>query len=470
MMRQTLVAAFTDLMRRHNERVFVLLLASLMLLRCGVARCPEGTQARFDQCIRAADGSDAAAQDAQPPHDGGRGNGDTTLSDADSACGVDRMWRDGRCVLREIYVDALDGNDAHEGTLQNPLKTFKRAVAVAVGGQVVNFEAREYATTRGDDFTLPVPDGVTLRTRPDSLTRARFSGDGVQSLTFAGRATLDFLELTEFKSVIATTDEQQLQRIAFVDVVDSLTVSGQARMRCDRCSISTTLTTMPAHRLPPLVLVKGSATLTLTRGSITGSDSAVRCEPPWRDLIDVIESGNLMLENQEVFHVTECGLNLKTQGKVRLVSSTLRSPCRTGLAMVWDEPEGRPLTRTLEIEDSTFHANVELLGSMHSVRVRKSEFRGRLAIFWATSGTYDFGLPHGTSVADVGWNAFELLTIHGGGISVSASGNQWRPSMQGADENGHYAPGDTQRVNAGEEVNGANFSLIGDGGPVELRF
>ena len=118
------------------------LAGGLLLVRCGVTSCPDGTVARADQCVRLsahADGGADASTDAGA--DGGDAGADGAGSSPDGSCDEDRFWSGERCALKELYVDGLDGDDAQEGTRQQPLKSFKQAMRVAVGGQIVNFEA-----------------------------------------------------------------------------------------------------------------------------------------------------------------------------------------------------------------------------------------------------------------------------------------------------------------------------------------
>jgi hypothetical protein len=159
------------------------LLASVVVQCRG--SCPEGSHARFDQCIRLSGRGDAGAdaslnatpreadaangaQDADAltsnvtsdaAADGMRTEASTNDGAGHAGCDVESMWRDGRCVLREVYVDAENGNDTNDGTLGSPLKTFKKAMSEAVEYQIFNFAPgcilRQKATrSRGSCVTV----------------------------------------------------------------------------------------------------------------------------------------------------------------------------------------------------------------------------------------------------------------------------------------------------------------------------
>jgi hypothetical protein len=64
--------------------------------------------------------------------------------------------------VAELFVDPIDGDDDAAGTEDAPLKTMRKALSIATGEQTIHLFAGAYDAASGEDFTTPIPDGVTI--------------------------------------------------------------------------------------------------------------------------------------------------------------------------------------------------------------------------------------------------------------------------------------------------------------------
>lgn len=420
-----------------------------LLVRCGSARCPEGTAARFDQCVRFSEDRDASTE---PPRD--------------RPCTAERMWSGDRCVLKDVYVDPANGDDsehADAGSLQRPLRTFQRAVSAAVEHQTIHFEPRVYATEAGHQFNAVVPNGVTLRTRAGRAGRAVFVANRLQSLVFAGNALLIGIELRRFDSPVrASSGNLQLTEVSVTEVVGDLEIAGSARLTCSDCRFEAG----PA-RDTPLIVVRGMAALTLLHSTLLTAPDAT-CEGDTADAIRVTDSASLVLSDTHVSGSFAQAVLSTTEGSVRITSSTFARGC-TNNSLVWERPWSSRSLATVDIEGSVFDADAGGTGGLARVRVRGTTFRTLFWVLFTVGGIYDFGKPSRYGAPEAGGNTFKELSISGTDVVFFASGNTWNPDQQGADARGHYADGETRNVAWNETVVGPNFNLYALNGSLELQ-
>lgn len=436
--------------------------SAVALLRCTVDSCPEGTRARFDQCVRVAKGGDAG--DADDALDGGieGAPSDATLDSA--GCEGEWVPSAGRCVLRQVYVDSVNGDDTNPGTSEQPLKTFNAAVGGAVAGQIVNFEPREYATAAGDRFTALVRDGVTLRTRPDREGQASFVADGSQSLVFQGSAGLVGIRLVGFDSPLRSiTGEQRLRDVSFSGATGSVLVAGDAHTVCDGCQFEAR-----AGRSTPLIRVSAASTLTLVRTTLfTAADAP--CEPAQSDAIQVADSANLRLREVHLSGKFDHGARLETEGHLQIHASTFEQGC-AGNALALLRDWFVPSRATVDIQNSLFETSFGVTGGVAHVRVRGSTFKSLFGIAFTADGVYDLGRPAHEGVAEPGLNTFTEVVLSGVSAVFFASGNTWPPNVQDAGANGHYPEGEVWSVSDTDSIQGPSISLHAHGETVRLYF
>ena len=110
----------------------------------------------------------------------GRNNGNGRLTDSGTVTDVDPQFeRDGRPTVSlpsgykpvgawkgtDLFVDVATGDDANDGTAENPLKTITAALAKAADGAVVTVAAGSYTAESGETFPLDLDAkfGLTLK-------------------------------------------------------------------------------------------------------------------------------------------------------------------------------------------------------------------------------------------------------------------------------------------------------------------
>jgi hypothetical protein len=437
--------------------------------------------ARFDQCVRVSDSRDAgldqgpAASDAPhedadvtPPRPGDAS--DSSLpgdGEPDAACDPDYFLRGGRCMLREIHVDAMSGDDERDGARARPLKTFARAMRAAVDGQIVSFAPGVYRVDAypdaGPATAGVVPAGITLRTQRNVSDRAVLDGGGEHSLTFLGGATVEDMDLVDFVApVVASVGEQTLTNVGISHADSPVTLVAQAHLICDGCRFEG-----EPVRLLTLMTVSGTATATLKRSTLlTESDD---CHLPMTALIDVGGSANLVLDDAQLSGAFYTGVLLRTRGSARIRSSKIEDGCGSKSLQSRHEPAG-PTPTNVEIEDSEFWGSAEFESGMQRVRARRSIFHHSFSISWPVGGVYDLGMPARDGGADPGGNTIQQLLFIGAGLTIFASGNQWHPNAQGSDGAGHFPEGRVLTVAPGESVNGENFLMGVMSEPAQVFF
>jgi len=103
---------------------------------------------------RDGDGEDGGAADASPRVDGGASEIDGGSADDDSGPIEPVVW----------FVDAVDGDDANEGTRPDiAFRTITRALRAPGSGDIVQVAPGLYDAALGETFPIAVPEGVTLR-------------------------------------------------------------------------------------------------------------------------------------------------------------------------------------------------------------------------------------------------------------------------------------------------------------------
>lgn len=461
------------------EWALAALLGSL-LLRCGVT-CPEGTRARFDQCVRLSSTSDAggdapteaARSDASETDAGGDAPPNNVPADAGDAaeaeagCGVQYMWHDGRCVPREVYVDSQHGNDENDGTADSPLKTFMRSVGDAAPGQILNFEPGVYTVELNGSFSGVIPPGVTLRTTPGATGVATIAGGGRHSLTSAGSATLENVVLAGFNATLtATQGEQTWTNVTVSGSREGLTMMGSARFTCDGCRFEGERQVSAV-----LITVRGAATATVAHSVLTAED---HCQTPLgmvNVMIHVRDSANLVLDDVRLNGSFGRGVLADSTGNLAIRSTTVGPGCDEATSVEWARIWNEPSAATVDIHDSTFAGTVGGGGGSSRVRVRGSTFQAAFTLGMMAGGVYDLGFSaRDGGVADPGRNTFVFLHVVDTGATILASGNTWNPNEQGADAQGHYAHGEVVTVGSGEVAQGANYSVRALEAPVQILF
>lgn len=379
-------------------------------------------------------------------------SGGCTLS-----CGSGYIKSGNTCVSQYLYVSTT-GNDSNTGaSLVAALRSFGRAMAVAVAGQTVRFASGTYGSATGDTFSQQVPNGVNLE-RSGSAGTVTFQSNGSGSLVLTGSANLSNIIVDNFALPIGiTTGTQTLSNVGFTNVKGAAIVSGDARVTYNGGGFTGAPTSATEF-----LLIQDSATLNWSSGSLTSqfadcsvTTSGIRALGSSRVTI----SGFQLVGRWNSSSAT-APLYFDNDGTVDISSGTLNNSC--------DATSGTMIVRasssaTLNVFNCNFGGQL-LIEPVVSVKVRQSSFR-------ATAGIYFLGNGHPTidlgRAGDLGQNSFggttqSAITAFGSNnMIIDAAGNTWVPSQQGADASGHYPSGATSATLSLTITSGRNFALIG---------
>ncbi len=123
-------------------------------------------------------------------------------------------------IPADIYVDAVTGDDANDGSLGAPKRTITAALAAAIRGQVVAVFPGQYDAQHGEVFPILLPAGVTLIGDPDNqglgATETRILGQGM--VDFETSAAIDVQTDAEIRGFAITSSSDPLSFGIFVDV------------------------------------------------------------------------------------------------------------------------------------------------------------------------------------------------------------------------------------------------------------
>lgn len=379
-----------------------------------------------------------------------------------------------------LYVDSVNGNDyKNDGSKPAPFKTYAKAMSAAVLRQTVYFEPGTYSAD-SDNFTIPIPLGVTLRRAPDARDgEVIFLGGDTDSLVFTKDGTVSQIHLVGFANPFtATIGTQALSDVQITDPKGPVLVQGSAAFSCDGCTVR-------GRSAGFSVVQNASLTLSNTRLNSTAQPWTLNqpCTPrtdPRVAPVSAADSAAVTLINFELEDGHDAHMSLFTNGAIVLRGVRLGFSC-SGYGML-SGPTNAPGRESslVDISDSKFLSEVYVEGTSN-VKIRNSEF-SFLGLFprGIGEGLYDLGMSLAVNgVADPGSNSFKGgtsnpfypgLTIYvaTGNFVVFASGNDWIANEQGADEYGHYPVGSafsTVKGDAGTglPMTGRNFTVVGTG-------
>jgi hypothetical protein len=247
-------------MKRLGTRPFPALGGALLLLLlpgCGdelVLTQPPSTTAST-AASTGAGGSPAATAGTSGPGSGGAGG------EAPDPCPA-ANGNDPDADL-DRHVDPLFGSDACPGSQQAPWKTITHALSRATAGRTVHLAGGTYTydSQRGEDFSAPVPEGVTLTA--DLGGEAILLGEGADTgLAFLGSGAASHLRLQGFGAgIVAKTGEITLSAIKLVDDGCGLRLTGNVHANMSDALITGGMVGIELHN---------GASLDLSDGEMSG--------------------------------------------------------------------------------------------------------------------------------------------------------------------------------------------------------
>lgn len=398
------------------------------------------------------------------------------------------------------FVDATAGNDSNPGTLAKPFKSIKHAFGVAKSGDTIHLLPGVFGSSTGDDFTTAMPDGVTLAAQGlagDGGVDVTLQG-GASPFVFAGSGALMDVALTSFSgsaAIGATTGTQTLSNVTITSGV-ALSVTGSAQMTIT--GLHTVSATLGSVKNTAHLTVNGGTSAT-TPGGFSCTDNAVLAVQNLAltgnttSLLSAQNSCTATISNSAVATLTgtgvstsgTCNVTLDTVnmdkgspfvlggGTVTLTNGTYTNAAQdvvsfSGAAAI--KLTGSTFTGCgrIGIEGSSNNSvdgtNLTITGcalggiySQGTLKLRSSQIKNNpgwglyglgSSIVWdlGTGGSLGNNTFQGNSTTNV-----DISFVSN--QSISAIGNTWNASVQGADSSGHYAA----NAKSGFSASGTNF-------------
>jgi hypothetical protein len=341
----------------------------------------------------------------------------------------------------------------NNGTQFSPYQTFDKAASVAVSGQRILAAAGTYG---GSDFTMPIPDGVTVD-RSGTTGTVIFHPTASRSLVFAGSGVLSNVQVQGFYAPLAATaGTQTVTNVTSVTPQSSITVTGSANMTLNQCSINGTFTASGI----PLIVADSTSTLHVNGGSYMGDPSSCSSSVLGTG-IQGKDSSTVTIMNGSFSQYFNFAVEYRGNGSLTMQGTQVTFSCGYVVSFQNMQVGGTATLTNISL------AGVILGGGSGALSVRGSTFTGAYALAIVTSAsplmTYDFG-----TAGSPGGNHFENTTskgilIFGGAPIVDASGNTWVPNNQGSDAQGHYTVGLTSASPSvmGSSTSGRNMQVGG---------
>ncbi len=394
---------------------------------------------------------------------------------------------------KEIYVKADTGLDTNAGTLDKPLKTIKKALEVWKAGKELVLLPAIYNEVSGETWKYDAPAGLiikstasgvilesTAKTVAFNLSTAQieninFRNFGPALVQNSGKQTLkgvtfesgvatnmtksaeaDWSSISFKKSSVSLSEASlmNLKGATFGTAFESISVAGSAQLDLENAST-------PDGPSGLLVNVSGSAKASVKTSNVTGLNSS----------FSVGGSGQLSLLDCGVTSTTGSTINVGG-GSLSVKGGSFFAPNRSGIEAgsinnVNVSVDGTNINATEGISQAKGSLQVNnaqitttraaitsnyVSGSLNSLSVRNSVLTtsgsNSNVILVTFSGSFiDLG-----SAASPGGNTFinssadlnprtmvGISTVAGTTATMNASGNTWRPNVQGADAAGKYA-------------------------------
>jgi hypothetical protein len=411
----------------------------------------------------------------------------------------------GGAVLSDIFVDSTNGSDEAAGTEDAPLKTLKAALSMAESPQTVWLQNGIYGEETGEDWSVPVPNGVNISAVAPGdavlVGPGPFSDSDAVALDLAGDGEVRGLRIEGFPCAVRAAQGRQL--VGHVEMYGNrqgFRLSGSAKMTCVECDVFEVLEGFHLEDASSLKLDRtevgnfskecgphqlgsatGAASLWMARSYVHGAfhgislrgaavgyvfdstigNTAVESEKGscGAGLFELMDSPKLYVSNSFLTNATEAGvLSHGDAGEVTLVDSTIRAMAG-GEGIVGVKKltmQSCTLTGThegysgvqvghgsLDMTDTTIAGFEHGILMQHSatVRARSSYLGGETAIL-LFGGSLDLGVLEEPGLNNLAQaNETALALFTQQPVTVQASGNVWIKNCQGSSSGGTYAKG-----------------------------
>lgn len=366
-----------------------------------------------------------------------------------------------------IHV-ALTGNDTADG-IAAPVKTVKRAIELATANTALKsiaIETGKYDATNGEAYPYTVPAGVNVIGSAGTI----LAGTSAEVGLIIGAGTVENLQLTDFMTAIHVTGAAALAGLTVTSSPVGVFANGSAKLTATaltfagmpaQCSVGlraadTSQVTVDTLVATNLIALHGrdQSAIAVAKGTISGTSTC--------DL--VVISGKSLTLTDTTLSGGSNGINLNSitgiqpnlELNVTLTNTTIADAAQNAVEgtaktfhMTGGELRNSAITgATLSFAMSTFR-NVSVKDNKASgIRIREGATLEMRACSIEGNGR---GVIVGPIVADLGTavepgnnkflnNVGVGLEAYGASSNiVSAVGNRWNPSIQGASTEGTYA-------------------------------
>ncbi|WP_394825542.1 right-handed parallel beta-helix repeat-containing protein [Pendulispora albinea] len=453
-------------------------------------------------------GSSGATASTSP---GGSRPGDPDGGPSDPGCDPGQR---AECPI----VTSPDGSDASPGTAARPVRTLKRALAMAKKGQTISLGDGAYDTANGERWPAKVGDGVILEATTAGKAILRGAPD-VDGLVFEGAGAIRGITLGAFRTALSASAGTLHASNIRISGGGGVALGGSARAAlsqitldgilgagvrlADQARLEMNHGTIRGTTDPPLdtdacanvgVRLGGSSTATVNDVTVTSlgsfgivaldhavatlSNSTLIRTPYPRACAKLVQIGvadhaALTVEGSSVSDETGIGavvrdesgklelratkivqsdIGIVSNGRLELQKSVVEE-CRTGGVHLGEKSyaiiAGSTIATSPGIRsapDSTLLLRKSMVVSETGYSIRIENAHGDLGTAKEPGGNHIFGKEIGL-VVDSKPSSTTL---------VQASGNSWRPKVQGSDVYGTYT---AQLVEGPQITNDGNFSL-----------
>jgi len=368
------------------------------------------------------------------------------------------------------------GDDANDGSTQ-PVKTLKHAIGLAAANPGITsivLATGRYASDGGETFPYTVPANLTILGPAGG--GAILAGSTTELGMIVNDGTLQDIELERFTVAITTTGNAHLTNLHIRTGATAVRAETSAKLTVDKLDIAGTAgacasglelhgaaelvaTTLGTNALRTTVDARDQSVVSVSHATITGDSN---CGTPRTGVFLASTSKSLTLSDSSIDGgdngIYFVGTQTPTQATVQnTVIRNTKELSITGERFVLDMHGGELSSGSdaLASSDSTAtfvgvtikqHRGFAMtISAGQKLTLRNCMFLNNgSGVYLFGNGVIDAGVT-----GDPGNNIFQNgvgtagIDIDAGvnGAHVSAVGNTWRPSVQGADLNGHYASG-----------------------------
>ncbi|MGA9118671.1 MAG: right-handed parallel beta-helix repeat-containing protein [Bacteroidota bacterium] len=210
----------------------------------------------------------------------------------------------GAVGITRIFVNPASGSDGNTGTDTAPLKTIRKALALAQAGQRVDLQAGTYDAASGQTYPDTIPDGVVIEAVSAGL--AVLVGTNNVAFTGSGNDTTLYLSVRGFRTIVqAASGFHVVNAMTVADVGTLFDLSGNAQALASGCS----LTKSGVAQLTDI------AHLTVNSSTVSGQ--------PQSDFVTLQKASSLVMNGTTMSDANTTAIDITDVSTVTLTACTI---------------------------------------------------------------------------------------------------------------------------------------------------